>query len=475
MSTSDIVIAGLLALCVVGIIWLIASRHQRMVKTRLRAVLRGDDEVAPAVISAGFISADLPDLHLALERFRAGCWSHELIGCNPVDATLHQVLHGLGGIHQVTIAAVHYVQVEVGFRENLACVESGLFLLRTDDGTIVARLYRALGSESSQLDVVSRPAKLAQEFLETLREDMRQHSVYRGKVLTVTPSPNVFDSDVKLTFSQLPRVDREQIVLPEETMRMLERNTVSFFRHTDALRRSGRSLRRGLLLHGEPGTGKTFTAKWLAHALEDVTVFLLSAQQLAGIGECFKLARRLQPSLMIIEDVDLIAQDRELSMATVNLHELMNEMDGLAGDSEVMVLMTTNRPDVIEKALASRPGRVDQTIEFPLPDDDCRSRLIDLYCEGLELELADRQRVINKTKGASPAFIKELVRKAALFAAERTGAINTRPAADEAEGASAAEDDAPLGLCDADFSAALEEMLIGGGKLTRSILGFRSS
>ena len=159
-----------------------------------------------------------------------------------------------------------------------------------------------------------------------------------------------------------------------------------------------------------------------------------------------------------MEDVDLIATERDERRHPayqITLHQLLNEMDGLGSDAEVIFILTTNRPQAIEPALAARPGRIDQAIEFPLPDADCRRRLLDLYGRGLTLELADPDCLIARTEGASPAFIQELVRKAALFAAER-----------QSNGSDS------LRLTDNDFDEALRELLFGGGELTRNLLGF---
>src|SRR5688500_16857237 len=93
-------------------------------------------------------------------------------------------------------------------------------------------------------------------------------------------------------------------------------------------------------------------------------------------------------------------------------------MDGLADDADILFLLTTNRPELLEPALAARPGRVDQAIEIPLPDADCRRRLFDLYGAGLEVRLHDRDRLVDRTEGVSSAFVRELLRKAALFAAD---------------------------------------------------------
>lgn len=103
--------------------------------------------------------------------------------------------------------------------------------------------------------------------------------------------------------------------------------------------------------------------------------------------------------------------------ATSLLFQLLNEMDGIGEDADVIFVMTTNRADLLEPALAARPGRVDQAVEFPLPDPEARDRLLSLFCDGLQATLDDRSAVLEATAGVSPAFLRELVRKAALFAA----------------------------------------------------------
>ncbi len=94
------------------------------------------------------------------------------------------------------------------------------------------------------------------------------------------------------------------------------------------------------------------------------------------IEQSCALARILQPSIVVLEDVDLVAEERTRPGAACTaplLFELLNQMDGLADDADVLFLLTTNRPDILEPALAARPGRVDQAIEIPLPDAECIS------------------------------------------------------------------------------------------------------
>jgi ATP-dependent 26S proteasome regulatory subunit len=180
---------------------------------------------------------------------------------------------------------------------------------------------------------------------------------------------------------------------------------------------------------------------------------LVTAEQVVLLSEYFRLARFLQPSMMVIEDVDLSGRERTHMHGggdEMLLNQLLNEMDGLREDAEVLFILTTNRPDQIEPALAFRPGRIDQAIEFPLPDEEGCAKLVRLYARGLEISDELMSLIFRRTKGVSAAFIKELMRRCAQFQIELSAA-NTRsqPAVD----------------------AALEEMLFTGGTLNRRLLG----
>src|SRR4029079_6444507 len=97
---------------------------------------------------------------------------------------------------------------------------------------------------------------------------------------------------------------------------------------------------------------------------------------------------------------------------------LMNEMSGLSEDADVAFVLTTNRPDALEPALAAPPGRVDLAIEIPLPDAAARRRLLELYARGLDLTGADIDAVVARTEGVTASFFKELLRKATPAAGE---------------------------------------------------------
>jgi ATP-dependent 26S proteasome regulatory subunit len=224
----------------------------------------------------------------------------------------------------------------------------------------------------------------------------------------------------------------------------------------EKLRAAGRHIKRGILLHGPPGTGKTLSAMYLASQMSGRTVLLLTGESMGSIETACQLARMLEPATVILEDVDLIGTVRERQTVGANalLFELLNQMDGLAEDVDILFILTTNRPDVLEPALAARPGRIDQAIEIPLPDADCRRRLFELYSRGLTMEVCEPERLIARTEGVSPAFIRELLRKAAVFAAEENG-------------------EAPLVVRDVHIEEGLTELIVAGGSLTQNLLGAR--
>ncbi len=248
-------------------------------------------------------------------------------------------------------------------------------------------------------------------------------------------------------------VEREQIVFPERTIDLLDRNVIQFVQQREQLAKYGQPVKKGLLLYGPPGTGKTHTIHYLCRALVGHTTLLISAEQVGLLAEYMTLARLLQPSIVVIEDADLIARDREAMdnpMQEVLLNKLLNEMDGLKENTAILFILTTNRPEKLEHALAGRPGRIDQAIEFPLPDEQGRAKLIRLYSAGLEVPDEVVQAVALRTEGVSAAFIKELMRRSMQFHLQRAAS----PALEMS-----------------DVEEALEELLFAGGSLNLSLLG----
>ncbi|GAA2759500.1 AAA family ATPase [Actinopolymorpha rutila] len=280
---------------------------------------------------------------------------------------------------------------------------------------------------------------------------MRERNVFRGKVVSISPNRSFEEGAGPISFHRRPSMGRDAIVLPDGLLERVERQVLGVARHGDRLRAAGQQLRRGVLLYGPPGTGKTHTLRYLLSRLPDFTVVLLTGTSLGFIGPACALARMLQPALVVLEDCDLVAEARDFAPGMENplLFEMLNEMDGIEDDVDVAFLLTTNRADLLEPALAQRPGRVDLAVEIPLPDAAGRARLLQLYGPDLKLPPEVLAELVARTDGTTASFAKELVRRAILLSAER--------GADEA----AAED----------LRAAADELLSDRDALTRRLLG----
>jgi hypothetical protein len=408
--------------------------------------------------SASVVSRDIPPFEQVNLQVALDAWSVEpgrevaLHGLalseeyGPVS--LQDIVHGevTGPVH---LSAPDIVDLPSGPDRTTACWRSALLLVRDDRGAYVV-LVRGPQSHDPRLvvQVAGLETGHAQDVHRDLSDLRNRLSVYRGQLLELRAGGEI-------SFPQLPRTAREDVVLPEEVLRRVERHTLDVADRRDDLRAAGQHLKRGLLLYGPPGTGKTHTTRYVVQRLEGSTVFLLSGPALHMIGMVTALARELQPAVLVLEDVDLVAEDRGFGDGpSPVLFSLLDAMDGAAADADLLFLLTTNRADLLEPALAARPGRVDVAVEIDLPDPDARRRLFDVYTRGVPLAVDedDVDAVVERTEGVTASFIKELVRRAVLESLTETpGALTS--------------------VTGAHLSRALDDLLDSTQSVTRALLG----
>lgn len=367
---------------------------------------------------------------------------------------LQQLITG-EGVDHVRVSAAELVDLPSGPGRMLACVQTALLTVSDGLGRY-ALLVR--GPERHQeptltVEVAGLDIERAQAVQAGLADLRSRLNVYRGHVLDIAPGR----FGLQLGFAQLPLTARADVVLPEAVLRRVERHTVDIAAHREQLLAAGQHLKRGLLLYGPPGTGKTHTTRYLVGRLTGYTVLLLSGRSLDLIGAITALARELQPAAVVLEDVDLVAEDRGFGPGSSPLlFDLLDAMDGAAADADLLFLLTTNRADLLEPALAARPGRIDVAIEIDLPDGTARRRLFDLYAAGVPLRLADSDvdRIVERTAGVTASFIKELLRRAVLEALQDAGTA------------------AALEVVTAEHtSRALDDLLDSTQHVTRALLG----
>ena len=358
------------------------------------------------------------------------------------------------------IAPAQYQDLEIGEAEPVKCLDNGLWLCTTSDDlhyAVLLSAHREHGEEAGvRIEILapagSASAELVKRSFSDIENAVDTARCYRGKVLSFDVGSSYRGRSQGLMVHKLPRVERQNVILPDAALKLLDRNVLNFVEDRAMLRQLGQSTRKGILLYGPPGTGKTHTIRYLASNLPGHTTLIITAGQMALLGAYMNLARLLQPAMVVIEDVDLIARNREMMGPCEEslLNKLLNEMDGLKEDADILFVLTTNRPEQLEGALANRPGRIDQAIEIPLPDDAGRRKLIQLYGKGLALDEAFVNEASHRTKGVSAAFIKELMRRTAQASIGRDGGITIQSA---------------------DLHEALDDMLFASGKFNVKLLG----
>ena len=216
-----------------------------------------------------------------------------------------------------------------------------------------------------------------------------------------------------------------------------------------AAQRVGLRRRAGLILSGPPGTGKSSIGRELAEKLRCTFLWATPGdfEEPLDVEELFELARWLEPTVIFLEDLDLIAESRErYSSGNALLGALMNQLDGTPGDRPILTIATTNRLGVVEEAV-SRPGRFDQILRIEPPDADSRRELLAHRLRKAEVATEDLEWAVGELDGATGAEIEEVASGALAASVLEHEDTATEPAAE-----------APFRVCRAHLREALESV-----------------
>ncbi|WP_151526371.1 AAA family ATPase [Serinicoccus kebangsaanensis] len=404
---------------------------------RLTAYL-GTPVAEVAVVTEEVMNHRYADYDVALAEVAGRDPEASEVGVGGGDMRHHVSLGDLvGGAHgRGCVGQVDYVSVAVGPHEYRRAIALGMRLFRYADHPVVVmqrKSNRQYGRDTGTLEVICADEDTRAALLDELREVALEHSVLRGQVIAFESSGYGHESQ-GVTFVPRPGVTEDQVILPPGSLARVAEHVSGIAEHAETLRRHGQHLKRGLLLYGPPGTGKTHTVRHLISRNPTHTVVLLSGESLRYISLAASLARALQPAVVVLEDCDLVAEDRGMGPGgRPLLFEVLDAMDGLDSDADVTFLLTTNRAQALERALVQRPGRVDLAVEIPLPDEPGRRRLLELYQAGLAFGDEALTDAAGRTEGMTASFMKELVRRAVLAAAvsgEEPGDEHLRSALD---------------------------------------------
>jgi cell division protease FtsH len=232
------------------------------------------------------------------------------------------------------------------------------------------------------------------------------------------------EPQTQVTFGDVAGIEQAKLELAE---------VVDFLKNADRFTAIGAKIPKGVLLVGPPGTGKTLLAKAVAGEA-GVPFFSISGSEFVemfvGVGasrvrDLFEQAKTNAPCIVFIDEIDAVGRQRGAGMGGGNdereqtLNQLLTEMDGFEGNTGIIIIAATNRPDVLDQALL-RPGRFDRQVTVDRPDFNGRAEILNVHARGKTLSKdVDLDRIARRTPGFTGADLSNLLNEAAILAARR--------------------------------------------------------
>jgi cell division protease FtsH len=303
-----------------------------------------------------------------------------------------------------------YMDVNMAIDKSRKVVMNGcLFLDRSGDRiavTIDANL------NSYNYVVVTGPAcreKQVNEFAEGVKRIIKEENFYRGKKIMLGQ---------RIDFLDIPLKRWEDLVLDPATKDETYANTVGFLANLKEYDKYGVLPKRGVLLAGEPGTGKTLISKVIMAQSQGITCLTTNPYSFEGdpcirqyIVELYELAEDLAPSIVFLEDIDQFAQSRAQHgyAKGATLLSLLSALDGVEEHKGIVTVATTNCLDTLDMAITERPSRFDRVIELNRPTLKERTELISRLCRRIPITEHTKEYIADKTEKFTPAQLQEVI------------------------------------------------------------------
>lgn len=235
----------------------------------------------------------------------------------------------------------------------------------------------------------NRSEVLIREVYAFSRKQMREKSGY------------IFNKDRH--FKSRPKANWDDLILPDELKKDIRRNIELFFNGMEFFKRNFIPYKRGFLFVGPPGNGKSLLCRVIAGSYPEIPFIYYQQGNMDlcyALEKCFELAASLSPSILCIEDIDVIIKEQNLSL-------LLNLIDGLSENEGILLIATTNHPEKLDQNILNRPSRFDRIWLISPPDEEMRLRILkkfmgNFFDDGTLKELA------RMTDGFSMAYMKEL-------------------------------------------------------------------
>jgi transitional endoplasmic reticulum ATPase len=295
----------------------------------------------------------------------------------------------------------------------------GRFSIPGIDGTLITGVNMQAGRPvfTIQGEVRKRYVEAIAEIAELTRKIVATESIYRGKPVRLSVDEN---GNLNLheapTFVDVTLANRAELIFTDELMEQINTNLFTPIIHSDVCRKNQIPLKRGILMEGPYGTGKTLCAYVTAQIAEEHGWTFIMIDRVTALRAALNFGILYQPCVIFCEDID-----RETTgERTPELDDLLNVIDGIASKGkDVMVVLTSNNAEKINRAMM-RPGRLDAVLSILPPDAVAADRLMRLYGRDLIADGESLEKSAKELDGQIPAVIREVVERAKLYAISRS-------------------------------------------------------
>lgn len=299
-----------------------------------------------------------------------------------------------------------YIDVSTDCDKSENLLMNGQLLLEKGESYFIVTVDINLQWRNSvQVESPASREKEVNEFTDDIKTIAEEQNFYRGKKI---------EFGGRLRFLNLSDRQWDSIILDVRIKREIRANTIEFLEKRKLWSNYGIPPKRGILLAGEPGTGKTIICKALMAEAEEITCITTNAYSLDAdeyITELYELAQDLSPCLVFIEDIDLIGQNRqELGYRSgPALLSLLAVLDGIEEKKEIVTVATTNCMDILDKAIKHRPSRFDRVIKLSYPSLEQRKELISLLSQKIPVDEATEDYIARRADNCTPAQLQEII------------------------------------------------------------------
>jgi len=291
--------------------------------------------------------------------------------------------------------------IQTDYTKFESCVVDGQFLLEKNSIRLIIILS---SSNSVQIEAGEKHHRLVKSFIISIGDFLNKHNFYKGKNLNFNGG---------ISFLNAGQRDWDSVILDPAMKKEIRLNTIGFLKNSSQLEKYGVPPKRGIILAGEPGTGKTIVCKALMSEADNITCIATNAEGMVQGGyipELFSVAQALSPSIIFIEDIDFIGQERlDVYRGGPPLISLLAEMDGIAEKTAIVTVATSNSFETLDKALSERPSRFDRVFRINRPAFQQRAELVKHISKKIPLSEDIREYIVKETNGFTPAQIQEVL------------------------------------------------------------------